>query len=68
MANYQIGDVIIFDSMPETQWLLVEIKEKVYEFVNLWDHKKAWTSQKKAPVHNDVIKHYRGGSEVKDES
>ena len=44
------------------------IKEKVYEFVNLWDHKKAWTSQKKAPVHNDVIKHYRGGSEVKDES
>ena len=54
--------------MPDVQWLLVEIKEKVYEFVNLWDHKKTWTSQKKAPVHNSIMKHYRGGTEVKDES
>ena len=53
--------------MPDTQWLLVEIKEKVYEFVNLWDHKKTWTSQKKAPVHNGIMKHYRGDKEVKEE-
>lgn len=65
MAEYQIGDVIIFWSMQDTQWLLVEIKEKTYKFVNLWDHKQTWTSQKKAPVHNGVMKHYRGGSEVK---
>ena len=68
MAKYQIGDVIVFDSMPDIQWLLVEIKERVYEFVNIWDHKQTWTSQKKAPVHNGISKHYRGGSEVKDES
>ena len=68
MAKYEIGDVIIFSSMPTTQWLLAEINEKTYEFVNLWDHKKRWISQKKAPVHKNIMKHYRGDKEVKDES
>lgn len=64
MAEYQIGDIIIFSSMPSSQWVLAEIEEKTYKFINLWDIGKIWISQKKAPVHSAVMKHYRGDKEL----
>lgn len=68
MIKYQIGDVIIFWSMPDSQWLVVEIEERTYKFIDLWNHERVWISQKRAPVHNSIMKHYRGGFEVKDGS
>lgn len=62
MRDYQIGDTFVFSTTENIEWILVEIREKTYKFVNLWNPGQAWTSQKKAPVHRwGPVKHYRGG-------
>jgi hypothetical protein len=69
MRNYQLGDVFVFTTLESAEWLLVEIGERTYKFVNLWNPEQVWISQRRAPVHRmGPLKHYRGGSEVKDES
>lgn len=62
MMEYRLGDVFIFFPIDRSEWLLVEIGEKTYKFVNLWSPEQIWISQKKAPIHKcGPIKHYRGG-------
>jgi len=60
--KYQIGDILVFHSMPKKEWLLVEIGEKIYKFVNLWEPDHVWTSHKTAPIHKtEPLKHYQSG-------
>jgi len=57
---YEIGDIITFYTMPETEWLLLDYNERVYLFVNLWDMSEKWNSKRKALVHKSVpLKHYK---------
>jgi hypothetical protein len=66
MKDYKIGDVFIFSPVEKTEWLLVEIRENTYKFVNLWNPEQVWNSQKKAPIHRmGPLKHYRGGTLLK---
>lgn len=58
--KYEIGDVVIFHSMPDKEWLLLDYNEKTYYFVNLWNPKETWTSHRSAPIHKSIpIKHYK---------
>ena len=62
MRDYQLGDVFVFTSLESAEWLLVEIGERTYKFVNLWNPEQIWTSQRRAPIHRmGPLKHYRGG-------
>lgn len=63
MHGYNIGDTFVFSTSNNVEWLLVEINEKTYKFIDLWDPHRIWLSHKTAPVHNIIgLKiHRRGG-------
>lgn len=68
MTKYEIGDTFVFTTIESAEWLLVEIGERTYKFVNLWNPEQFWISQRRAPVHRmGSLKHYRGGVLVKRE-
>lgn len=69
MRDYQLGDVFVFSTAESAEWLLAEIREKTYKFVNLWNPEQVWISQKAAPIHGmGPLKHYRGGVLIKGDS
>ena len=62
MNKYELGDILVFYSMPKREWILAEIGDKTYKFVNLWDPKEVWTSHKTALIHKtQPLKHYQSG-------
>jgi len=50
MANYQVGDVMVFSHTKDSEWLLAEINNKFYLFINIWGGER-WNSHKIAPIH-----------------
>jgi hypothetical protein len=61
ILDYKIGDIMTFCHTPGAEWILAEIKEKSYLFVNLWGGEK-WVSHKVAPAHRTgPDKLYRDG-------
>jgi len=34
--EYRLGDIMTFYHLPKSEWLLAEIKEKHYIFIDIW--------------------------------
>lgn len=72
-SKYNLGDTLIFSHLPGAEWVVAEIKEKYYIFVDLWTSER-WASFKKSPIHSDLPERwYRGGrllslDEIRNES
>jgi hypothetical protein len=48
--EYRLGDIMTFYHLPKSEWLLAEIKEKHYIFIDIWSGER-WVSFKRASVH-----------------
>jgi len=48
--KYKLGDTMTFSHLPKSEWLLAEVDERYYIFIDLWSGEK-WLSFKKAPIH-----------------
>jgi len=51
IVSHNIGDMITFKTMPEIDWLLIDITDDYYIFTDIWNLDSVWRSKKKAPVH-----------------
>lgn len=69
--DYRIGDTLTFHHLvrdgKEIQWLVVEISEKIYTLVNLWDPEEIWHSHRRAFIHygSGPSNHYRNGKKIR---
>lgn len=52
IITHQIGDLIKFKSMPDLEWLLIDVTDVYYIFLDIWNINNVWRSKKGAPVHN----------------
>ena len=55
--RYEIGIIVVYDSMPDKEWLLLSKSDsdEIYNFVNIFDQNETWESSYGSPMHKQKI-------------